>query len=553
VMAAARGTSLQAGLLVALLCAAAPAGASPEARSEARARMMNIDQHLEAWDVAAARAELDALSALAPEGTEPIHYYAGRVLLEEGRYAEAVTALEKAGVADKPGSWLRIAQDTLAVTKDHVRSESEHFIVSHPPGKDAVLVPWALEALERARAALEQDLGYAPPGKVRIEFVNTARELSKVSTLSWESIKTTGTIAICKFNKLMVTSPKATLNGYDWLDTVSHEYVHLVVSKASHNTVPIWLHEGLAKYLESRWRGAPGLAMTPPTLGLLGRRVKQDKLIPFEKMHPSIALLPSAEDAATAFAEVYFAIDLIFRENGQKGLRTLLEGMKAGMGDKKAVEQATGKAFPAFEKAWLAHVRKQPFPKELIPLEDKVVLKEAAGQKAVKDKHGPEVNFGDFANMEEPEARRNAHLGELLQERGRARAAAEAWGRAHKLVGAKYERLSNRYARALAATGHEDEAERVLNASLRTHPGVAATLVQLGRIRLKRHDWGGAREAYLEALAQDPFDPEIHFALARSARELDDDRLSRRAFDAAVLLTGMEPAKVDAFLKQPIP
>ncbi len=532
---------------------AAGVAAASELKAEARARMLNIEQHLESWDVAAARTELNALSALAPEGAEPVNYYAGRVLLEEGRYAESVAALEKAGITDKPGSWLRIAQDTLAVTKDHVKSESEHFIVSHPPGKDAVLVPWALEALEKARTALESDLGYAPPGKVRIEFVNTAKELSKVSTLTYESIRTTGTIAICKFNKLMVTSPKATLNGYDWLDTVSHEYVHLVVSKKSQNTVPIWLHEGLAKYLESRWRGAPGLAMTPPTLALLGRRVKADKLVPFEKMHPSIALLPSAEDAATAFAEVYFAIDFIYRGQGPKGLRALLDGLKGGLGDKKAVEQAVGMPFPAFEKAWLAHVRKQPFPKELIPLEEKVVLKEDAGQKAAKDKHGPEVNFGEFANMEETEARRDAHLGELFRERGRVRAAAEAWGRAHKRVGSKYERLSNRYARALADTGHEDEAELVLNASLKTHPGVAATHVQLGRIRLKRSDWGGARAAYLEALSQDPFDPEIHFALARTSRELGDETLATRAVDAAVLLSGMERAKVDEFLNQPIP
>lgn len=547
-----RTRAWQGWVVASVLCAAGAAVAS-ELKAEARARMLNIEQHLESWDVAAARTELDALTALAPEGAEPVNYYAGRVLLEEGRYAEAVAALEKAGITDKPGSWLRIAQDTLAVTKDHVTSESEHFIVSHPPGKDAVLVPWTLEALEKARAALESDLGYAPPGKVRIEFVNTAKELSKVSTLTYESIRTTGTIAICKFNKLMVTSPKATLNGYDWLDTVSHEYVHLVVSKKSHNTVPIWLHEGLAKYLESRWRGAPGLAMTPPTLALLGRRVKADKLVPFEKMHPSIALLPSAEDAATAFAEVYFAIDFIYRGHGPKGLRTLLDGLKGGLGDKKAVEQAVGMPFPAFEKAWLAHVRKQPFPKELIPLEEKVVLKEDAGQKAAKDKHGPEVNFGEFANMEEPEARRDAHLGELFRERGRVRAAAEAWGRAHKRVGAKYERLSNRYARALADTGHEDEAELVLNASLKTHPGVAATNVQLGRIRLKRSDWGGARAAYLEALSQDPFDPEIHFALARTSRELGDETLATRAVDAAVLLSGMERQKVEEFLEQPIP
>jgi tetratricopeptide (TPR) repeat protein len=250
---------------------------------------------------------------------------------------------------------------------------------------------------------------------------------------------------------------------------------------------------------------------------------------------------------------VYFAIDFVYRGHGPKGLRTLLDGLKGGLGDKKAVEQAVGMPFPAFEKAWLAHVRKQPFPKELIPLEEKVVLKEDAGQKATKDKHGPEVNFGEFANMEEPEARRDAHLGELFRERGRVRAAAEAWGRAHKRVGSKYERLSNRYARALADTGHEDEAELVLNASLKTHPGIAATHVQLGRIRLKRSDWGGARAAYLEALSQDPFDPEIHFALARTSRELGDEKLATRAVDAAVLLSGMERAKVEEFLTQPIP
>ena len=50
----------------------------------------------------------------------------------------------------------------------------------------------------------------------------------------------------------MVTSPKAVVRGYDWLDTLAHEYVHFVVGNASKNTVPIWMHEGLAKYLESR-------------------------------------------------------------------------------------------------------------------------------------------------------------------------------------------------------------------------------------------------------------------------------------------------------------
>ena len=74
----------------------------------------------------------------------------------------------------------------------------------------------------------------------------------------------------------MVTCPKAVLRGYDWLDTLAHEYTHLVVTQTSHNTVPIWLHEGLAKYLESRWRGPAGQALTPSSRSLLGERVKKN-------------------------------------------------------------------------------------------------------------------------------------------------------------------------------------------------------------------------------------------------------------------------------------
>ncbi|HET6980925.1 MAG TPA: hypothetical protein VFI53_02235, partial [Myxococcaceae bacterium] len=233
-------------LLVTSLTWAAPA--------DVRARVRALEELLDEEDYAAAHAELDRLQK-GQEKNESFDFFAGRVAFGEGRYAEAVSALELAGVEDRPGSYLRLARDTLAITRDHERSESEHFIFLYPKGKDAVLAPYALEALEAQRAALEKDLGHAPPGKVRVEVVNDAAELSRVSTLSQKEIDQTGTIAICKFNKLMVTSPKAVLRGYDWLDTLAHEYTHLVVTQTGHNSVPIWLQEAMAKYLESRWRG----------------------------------------------------------------------------------------------------------------------------------------------------------------------------------------------------------------------------------------------------------------------------------------------------------
>ena len=535
------------GLVFFLLSTQATADES--AIREAKARLQNIEQLLEDWNVPGARRELTELEKLVPDGVETLHYFQGRVAFEEGQYAKAVELLKKAGVKDSPGSYLRLAQDTLKITQKHQVAESANFIFYYPPGKDEVLAPWALETLESIREALRQDLGFVPEGKVRVEVVNNAKELSKVSTLTHEQIRTTGTIAICKFNKLMVTSPKAVVRGYDWLDTLAHEYVHLVVSQKSHNTVPIWLHEGLAKYLESRWRGAAGLAISPSTLALLGMRVKKNTLIPFEKMHPSIALLPTAEDASTAFAEVFFAIDLLHRQGGAASLARVIEGLRDGLSDKKAVEKTFGQTFSQFESAWLAHVKKQPFPQELIPRE-KIELAEDKPKKAKEKAKERDISFGDFDEVQEAEARKFAHLGEVLRERNRVKAAAAEYGKAHRLVGNRYESVSNKYALALLELGRLNEAEKVLLGSLTMHPHSPGTEVKLGRIYLRQKDWAKAKKSYLNALAVNPFDPEVHLALLSTYSALNEASMAARARKSAVLLTGLKEENVDDVAKR---
>jgi tetratricopeptide (TPR) repeat protein len=530
--------------------------AAAQLKGEAKARLQNVEQLLNDWDIAGARRELEAAEKVAPKDVEPVRYFRGRILFEEGRYADAVKELDAAGVRDKPSSWLRLVKDTAHITEKYEKQESEHFIFTYPPGKDAVLAPWALDAIESMAKAMENDLGFMPKQKVRIEIVSNARELSQVSTLTKEQIKTTGTIAICKFNKLMVTSPKALLHGYDWLDTVAHEYVHYAVSNVSRNTVPIWLHEGLAKYLESRWRGPYGGAMTPSTLALLGNRVRKNDLVPFEKMHPSMALLPTAEDAATAFAEVYFAIDLLYSREGAKGLRELLTQMAAGQSDQRAVEHVFKAPFPQFERAWLAHVKKQPFPKELIPRsqkdrkEDLIGVDDPKERKKAEDKDKKKITFGDFKEVEETDARRWAHLGELMREHNRSKAAAEHFQLAWNQVKDRYESVSNEYALTLLELQRFDEAEKVLRGSLTIHPGSGPTSVHLGRILLRKAEFAKARDAYLDALAVNPFDPEVHLALYRCDDALGDAAMRERAKKAFIILAPQVPPEQVAALSR---
>jgi len=533
--------------LLSLLLTAAPARAQEEdVRSAAKARLAEMEQAIDGWDLVSARRALTELEKLVPEGSEALVYYQGRLAFEEGRYSEAVELLTKAGVEDKPSSYLRLAKDTATITKRHQKVESEHFIFLYPAGKEEILVPYALETLEGIYRAMQEDLGWTPPGgKVRVEVVNNARELSRISTLSYEQIQTTGTIAMCKFNKLMVTSPKAVARGYDWQDTLAHEYVHLVISQSSRNNVPIWLHEGMAKFLESRWRGQGGLGLNPSALALLGRRMKANTLVPFEKMHPSIAMLPTAEDAALAFAEVFYVVDYVLATKGSAGLRTIIQELRNGQTDKKAVEAAVGMPFGLFEKSWLAHIKKQPFPKELLPREE-VVLKENSKDQDKDDaKKGREISFGDFAEVQEIPARKLAHLGELLRERNRVKAAAAEYSKAYGMVGDKYESISNKYALTLLELRRLDEAEQVLRSSLRVYPGLPGTNVHLGRILLFRKDWLKAKVAYMEALSTNPFDPEVHIALTKIHDELGETALKERTKKAGALLTGMTETGVE--------
>lgn len=527
------------------------APADPREDPALRAKLEAAQRALDAEELPAAHRAVEALAQAIPEDAEPLQYFQGRLAFEEGRYKEAISHLERAGVDDSPGSYLRLAKDTQAAVAQHKTVESEHFIFSFPPGKDAILGPWGLETLEAQRRALEQVFGYAPPGKVRVEVVEDAPELARLSTLTLEQIQTTGTIAICKFNKLIITSPKAVASGYDWQDTLAHEFTHLVVTQLGRNTVPIWLQEGFAKYFESSWRGTPGLDLLPATRALLGVRIRADKLVTFAQMHPSMAMLPSAEDAETAFAEVYFAVDFIYREKGAPALRQIVTAMAKGQSDQAAVGAAMGGiSFSQFEQRWLAYLKKQPFPKVLIPRTDTRPVLKKKGEKDERPQKGNEISFTDFAHVTEPKAREHAHLGELFRERDRNGAAAEEYGKAHSLVGDKYESISNKYALSLLALNRLDAAVEVLKGSLTLHPGAPQTHVHLARIYLAQGDFQNAKTAYLDALGEDPFDPEIQVGLLAVGNKLGDPTLSQRGMSGATLLLGLTPRQISAIAER---
>ncbi|HET8722663.1 MAG TPA: tetratricopeptide repeat protein [Anaeromyxobacteraceae bacterium] len=512
---------MTAAFLLALFLSAAPPAPAADARGAAREALSRLSDE----DVDGAR------KALAPfasgEAKDPsVALALGVLRFHEQRYEESVKLLEQAAAAGLGRDWLEQARAARAVTRDHVRAESAHFVVSHPKGKEEVLVPYLLEALEAQRAALEQDFGRVPEGKVVVEVVEDTRQLARLSTLTEKEIKTSGTIAICKFGKMIITSPKALLTGYDWLDTASHEYVHFVVTRLTDNETPIWIHEGVARWYESRWRGPGGDILSPWSAALLREAARNGKLVTFAEMHPSMAKLPSQEAAALAFAEVAVAVDVMRARGGAPAVRGVLERLARGDSPEDAVSGALGVPFPVFEKEWRRAMAERPVP--------------PGGERQMRKLHfqGDPGSYAEWSEIPDEKARGHARLGEIFRERGRWEPARQEYAKAVRKGGAGAPMLAGRYALAALMTGRVEDAEKVLAEALAAHPEAATLHVQLGRVRLARQDWAGARESFLLANRTDPFDPEIHAGLARAAEALGDAPTASREKRFAAILGG---------------
>jgi len=110
-------------------------------------------------------------------------------------------------------------------------------------------------------------------------------------------------------------------------------------------------------------------------------------------------------------------------------------------------------------------------------------------------------------------ARNRAHLGDLLQEKGRLEAAVLEYRRALADTRDSVPVL-NRLSEALIKLDNLDDALEHLSRARKLAPDHPNTYASLGKIYLKRKDAKKAQEALEDAIQINPFNPDIHKDLA---------------------------------------
>ena len=248
------------------------------------------------------------------------------------------------------------------------------------------------------------------------------------------------------------------------------------------------------------------------------RGLELDLAVPLDKLGPSIAMLPSADAATVAFAEVTSFVRFYARSEGDRGgagdegaLPKLLAQLRDGSDPDDALSAASGVDLKGWDERWRAYIASRPpavLP-ELLGLNAGPSGAHASRGEAVKAAHEAERmrDLRDRARLAQLLLGR-AHAPEALAELDRIELAAspasnEGWARAMGDPSVRWLR-----GRALEETGRREDGAPLMADPAQILSSYGPWWATRGRWARLRGDEGAATDSFGEAVAADPFDEE---------------------------------------------
>ncbi|MBN2717977.1 MAG: tetratricopeptide repeat protein [Deltaproteobacteria bacterium] len=506
-----RGISTRTGLhprfqFVLLMMACAVLFQSPQANARQIPEFNTIEQQIDSYRMEDAKARLHALSDDARASAEGL-YLRGKYLFYAGQYKQADTLLKQAiegSRTELDWKYLRDQTDISRRNTDTLQTAKPQkgFTFHYRNGADALLIPYALEALNAQRRALKKSLGETVH-HIRVYIVPNVQMLSELCGLSTEQIEATGTVAVSKYNRIMILSPSLIVGGYPWLDTLAHELTHILITKITANRAPIWLHEGVAKLLEGQWRGVSQTHLTPVLAYLLDQAVREKRLIPLRRFHPSVSYLPNQEDAALAYAQgLSFLRFVTERFRDGNSLKTLL-ALSAEKSLDGAFTISTAYGINKLYGWWQKNLEgSRNTPITLVPMM----------QRRFKTIPGNEKS--DIDPILDREVRRHIRVGDLLRIRGHVAAARQEYEWALQKNETPTPDIVDRLVSTLLAEDRAEEALALLAPMESLYPNHFTVFLQAGEAHTKLGQVAQAKKALRAALALNPFHAEVHCMLS---------------------------------------
>ena len=507
------------------------------------------ERYLNQWNVEKAM-ELAQKAVLEKPDRADSFRLLGLSYFYQGTYDKAAEYLQTASLMEPRNEERKrlfsFVKGTKEITEEFNNYSSEHFILRLANG-DSLLVDYALHALEKAYREIGNDLNYFPEQKVLVEVYPTTEGFTYASSLSQKQIEISGAIGICKFNRIMIISPRCLAYGYRWLDALAHEFIHYFIAKITGLNIPLWLNEGLAKYYETRWRVPEPNYLIPLYRNSLSRASKERRWTNFRKMKMGMPNLDSREEVVLAFAEVSLAVDYLLRYHGKEKLIHFLEELgKAAWegreGNFETVEEHWDKLFRQF-----FGMDQEEFQSVLTKFLEEKNLEETPG--IALDSFNLKEEGKEVDELEEyvgVGARGHVELGDIYRQRGRFNVALIEYEKGLEKEPNNHVIL-NKVGKTYIALGKFREAEESFKKSLQVNPNYEPTYTNLATLYFTQERLELALENYQESNQINPFNPIIHKHMGLIHYRLGEEAKAKREWKIAQrLLPG--DIEVDSWL-----
>lgn len=395
---------------------------------------------------------------------------------------------------------------------------SEHFQVSWVNPKDEVIADALLFQMESARKLLEKDFAQAMSAeKVPVEIFPDLKTFSDVSQLSLARFRATGTIALTLEQRLMILSPRNLVTGYNWGETVVHEYIHYLIRRISANAIPIWLHEGVAQV----YQGYPyhlQAALKPSQWGLFDKSRKAGKLLDLRTLQEPFPYRKTPEEAELAYVQA-----LLFAQwlNKQCGVVQLIQYAEKFQSVGPALEKCTNRSYEELKKDFLPKIMGEI----KVPESEKVEFYARSF-----DSSDPVETEGERADKE---AQNLATLSNELFNQGRYRASGIEMKKALNKTPVSPPSWRLHLAKTYLKNQKDDDALRVLNDLTKDYPDDAGAWYLMGVIDRQKDKLKLAWQSFLRAFYVNPFLDDLQTQMAE--------------------LTNLKPEFKDRFLKEDLP
>lgn len=221
----------------------------------------------------------------------------------------------------------------VSVEADFQQRESGHFTIKYE-GKQVseALGRSILDTLDRDYDDLVRDLGVTPRTNIGVVLYTEKAFFDVTQSPGWMGAVNDGKIRIPIEG---ITSMTPALSH-----VLKHELAHSFITQVTRGRCPLWLHEGVAQFLEGRTTSGFGK--------MLAKVYAQDKQVPLRMLEHSFANFSSWQ-ATVAYSESLAAAEYISSTYGLGDLRMLLERIGEGSSAEAALRSTVHSGYSDLE------------------------------------------------------------------------------------------------------------------------------------------------------------------------------------------------------------